>query len=99
GSMGWKVTTITAGCTLDETYNVVLIDSDTIINIYLPSATICKHRVYTIKLINIGAKGSRIYPAGTERIDGKPWSPFETEMDFVKIISDGSNWYKIGTNF
>jgi len=94
GSMGLKVSTITAATTLNSTHNVVLCNTDAY-TVTLPAAASNRGRAYYIK--NIDAEGDDITIDGnaSETIDGSTTYTLTTYLQNIKIICDGSNWYII----
>ncbi len=97
GSEAKKVT-ISNSLALDETHNVVLVNNTFgFATISLPAASTCNGRVYTIKRINSGSVS--INPNGLDNIDGSTATlSLAAQWDFITVISDGSDWFIIGTN-
>ncbi|MEA3495869.1 MAG: hypothetical protein U9R42_07530, partial [Bacteroidota bacterium] len=99
-SMGWKIQTASANTTLDNSYNVILANNASglanAIILTLPAANSCKGRVYSIKIINNGIVELN---AGTDDIEasGSTYT-ISTNKEVVRIISDGSDWWIIGSN-
>ncbi len=94
GSMGLKVSTITAATTLNSTHNVVLCNTGAY-TVTLPAAASNTGRTYYIK--NIDAQGDDITIDGnsSETIDGSTTYILTSYLQNIKIISDGSNWHVI----
>ncbi len=93
GSKGWKVSEVASGDTLNETHNVVYINSTVTATVYLPDPSTCPNRVYTVK-----RKGSGIVSVngGSYLIDGNSSVNLSAIWDFVTVISTGSEWLIIG---
>ena len=94
GSMGLKVSTITAATTLNSTHNVVLCNTGAY-TVTLPAAASNTGRTYYLK--NIDAEGDDITIDGnsSETIDGSATYILTAYLQNIKIICDGSNWYII----
>jgi uncharacterized protein (TIGR02145 family) len=92
GSMGLKVTTITAATTLNQTHNVVLCNTGPY-TVTLPAAAANTGKVYYIK--NIDADGDIITLDGNaiETIDGATTFLLDLYKHAIRIISDGTNWH------
>jgi hypothetical protein len=92
GSLGYKVNTITAATTLNQTHNVVLCNTGPY-TVTLPAAASNTGKVYYIK--NIDATGDLI------TIDGNGSETIEGSLNYflrgfkhsVRIISDGTSWH------
>ncbi len=88
-------TTITVDKTL-ATEHVVFADATGgIITISLPKATENKGKVYIIKKIDVSVNDVVIDADGTETIDGALTNTLSAQFAFVKIISDGTQWFII----
>ena len=94
GSMGLKVSTITAATTLNSTHNVVLCNTGAY-TVTLPAAASNTGRAYYIK--NIDAQGDDITVDGnsSETIDGSTTYILSSYLQNIKIICDGSSWHVI----
>ncbi len=92
GSLGYKVNTITAATTLNQTHNVVLCNTGPY-TVTLPAAASNAGKVYYIK--NIDAQGDIITLDGnaSETIDGNTTYLLNVSNHALRIICDGSNWY------
>lgn len=90
GSLGTKVSAITANTTLDINYSVVLCNSSSAMTVTLPAAATCSGRQYTIKNINTGAV--TITPNGSETIDAETFYKLSQQYDIISIVSNGTNW-------
>ena len=92
GSMGLKVSTITAATTLNSTHNVVLCNTGAY-TVTLPAAASNTGRTYYLK--NIDAEGDDITIDGnsSETIDGSATYILTAYLQNIKIICDGSNWH------
>jgi len=91
GSLGYKVNTIAAATTLNQTHNVVLCNTGPY-TVTLPAASSNTGKVYYIK--NIDAEGDFIFIDGNaaETIDGIQIYLLNVRNHALTIISDGSNW-------
>ena len=92
GSLGYKVNTITAAATLNQTHNVVLCNTGPY-TVTLPAAASNTGKVYYIK--NIDAQGDDITLDGnaSETIDGDLTFKLDPYKHAVRIVSDGTNWH------
>jgi hypothetical protein len=92
GSLGYKVNTITAAATLNQTHNVVLCNTGPY-TVTLPAAASNTGKVYYIK--NIDAEGDDITLDGnaSETIDGDLTFKLDPYKHAVRIVSDGTNWH------
>ena len=99
GSFATAITTTTTNLTLNESHQVVLVDAPEGqgLTITLPSAVGIAGRKYTIKKIGDGTVS--ITTQSSEQIDGILTSPtFLSGKPYLTLVSDGSNWWKIGEN-
>jgi hypothetical protein len=92
GSVAKKVTTIVANTSLDSTHCIILCNSINPFNVTLPLVSSCSEREYTIKNINSGI----VTVVGT--IDGVVNYSLPLQYKYVKVISDGTNWFNVGSN-
>jgi hypothetical protein len=95
GSVGQKVTAITATTTLDATYNTVVCDNGvTPITINLPTAVspACNGRIYTIKKGTGSTASVTIDGFSSETIDGALTLLLTDDLGTVSIVSDGTEW-------
>jgi uncharacterized protein (TIGR02145 family) len=92
GSLGYKVTPITAATTLNQTHNVVLCNTGPY-TVTLPAAASNTGKVYYIK--NIDAEGDDITLDGnaSETIDGDLTFKLDPYKHAIRIVSDGTNWH------
>lgn len=88
GSVGSKITTITANTTLDDTYSNVVCNNTTAITITLPLANTCQGRAYTIKKINSG--NVTVARSSTNTIDGGTSWLLDDPYEVAVFISDGN---------
>ena len=91
GSTGAKVNTITGATTLGVAHSVVLCNSVAPLTVTLPPAAGIAGRMYTIKNISLGAV--TVDGNASETIDGALTSILPLQYAYIKIISDGLNWY------
>jgi hypothetical protein len=98
GAIATPVTsTACAPITLDETNSVVLSPGSQIgCDVNLPSAVGISGRQYTIKE-TVGGQ-TNIIPFGGQFIDGSPSYILTASNQYVTIVSDGANWWVIGSN-
>lgn len=95
GSKAWKVNEVNGNTTLDDTYNVVLVNTTSVCTISLPEASTCPGRVYTIK--RIGFANVIVDPAGSETIDGAATYSLYQNYAKATITSNGVAWFIIGS--
>lgn len=94
GSMGLKVTTLTASATLNETHNVVLCNNGPY-TVTLPASASNTGRVYYLKNIDADGDYFIINGNGSETIDGQSSYSLELYNQTIRLISDGFNWHKL----
>lgn len=95
GSVGQKVTAITATTTIDETYNTVVCNNGaTAITINLPTvaSSACDGRIYTIKKGMSSTNDVTIDANSSETIDGATTFVLSDMQGAVTIASDGTEW-------
>ena len=92
GSLGYKVTTITAATTLNQTHNVVLCNTGPY-TVTLPAAASNTGKVYYIKNIDVDGDDITIDGNGAETIDGATTFLLDPYKHAVRIVSDGTNWH------
>ena len=100
GSMGQKITTVTASTTLDATHNIVICNNgSTAITITLPTAVGITGRVYTIKREDSSTATVTIATTLSQKIDWTATTLLLTnQKEAVTVVSDGSNWKKMASN-
>jgi len=97
GSMGMKAETISATTTLSGNNNIILANSTAgNIMLTLPPAANCSNRVYTIKKIS-AANTVTLDGNAAELIDGATTYVMSTQYVSVTIVSNGSQWYIVGS--
>ncbi len=98
GSLSYGVRSVTSGVDINllSTDHIVLVNNTAAIAVTLPDATIYKGRVITIKRTGIGGN---LTVTGTPSIDGVANKILTNQFEFVKIVSDGTQWLIIGQNF
>ncbi|MBT7996001.1 MAG: hypothetical protein HN691_14090, partial [Bacteroidetes bacterium] len=103
GSYGLKLDTISNlasfTITLTANHNILIANNSSLIQnllVNLPAAASCKGRIYTVKSINSGIV--IVNPNGAETIDGASTKNLANPYDYVRFVSDGSNWFVIGNN-
>jgi len=94
GSLGYKVNTITAAATLNQTHNVVLCNTGPY-TVTLPAAATNAGKVYYIKSIDAEGDAITIDGNGTETINANLTYSLNNYHHVVRIICDGSNWHII----
>lgn len=95
GSVGHKMTAISATTLLDETYNTVVCDNGAAaITVNLPTAIspACNGRIYTIKKGSSSTAAVTIDAFGSETIDGALTFLLSDDLGTVTIVSDGTEW-------
>lgn len=95
GSFAAAITTTTTDLTLDDTHQVVIVNSPESRIITLPSAIGIAGRKYTIK--KIGDGDVNLSPQSGQTIDKSNglYLIFGANS-FLTIVSDGSNWWIVG---
>lgn len=97
GSIATQVTTVSANTTLTVDHHAVLVNaSGGNRTITLPDATACSGRQYIIKKIDSSANTVTISAQTGQTIDGQSSVVLSTQYQFIKVVSDGQNWFKIG---
>ena len=94
GSMGLKLTTITAATTLNQTHNVVLCNTGAY-TVTLPAAADNTGKVYYIKNIDSDGDNINIDGNGSETIDGTKIYVLHSYNYGIRIVSDGTGWHVI----
>jgi hypothetical protein len=94
GSVGQKVTAITATTTLDATYNTVVCNNTSAITVNLPAvaSSACDGRIYTIKKGMSSTNDVTIDGNGSETIDGAATFVLSDVQGAITIASDGTEW-------
>ncbi len=88
------VLTITVNKLL-STEHVILADATAgVITISLPKASLNNGKVFTIKKLDT-SNNVIIDPNGSETIDTAALHTLSVQFEFIKIVSDGSNWFVI----
>lgn len=96
GSLSLTVTGYSADHSLAEDHAAFFTTAASAINCYLPTAIGKSGREYIIKKIDNGAGTVIITPPGGQTIDGAASYTLTTQYQFVKLVSNGSNWFVIG---
>jgi len=94
GSMGYKVSGITAATTLNATHNVLLCNNGPY-TVTLPAANANTSRVYKIKNIDPQSDVITIDANASETIEGALTYALQPYKHAITIISDGANWHII----
>jgi hypothetical protein len=95
GSLGHKITAISATTLLDETHNTVVCDNGVNpITINLPTAIspACNGRIYTVKKGASSSAAVTIDGYQSETIDGAASFLLTDDLGTVAIVSDGAEW-------
>jgi len=92
GSLGYKVTPITAATTLNQTHNVVLCNTGPY-TVTLPAAASNAGKVYYIKNIDAQSDIITIDGNASETIDGITTYLLNVRNHALRIICDGTNWH------
>jgi hypothetical protein len=94
GSFATKVSTVSANTTLGVDHHIVLVNaSGGARTITLPDATTCAGRQYVIKKIDSSTDAVTIVPQSGQTIDGQASISINTQYDYRRVVSDGTNWY------
>lgn len=98
GSVSLPITTVTSSTELSDYHHTVICDTSLgTVEITLPENTSSINgRVYIVK--RVGGNNSTVVVSGGGNIDGSTPYTLSTNYDFVKVQSDGANWYIIGKN-
>lgn len=97
GSIATQVSLVSANTTLGVNHHIVLVDaSGGNRTITLPDATACSGRQYIIKKIDSSANTVTVATQTGQTIDGQASVGLNTQYQFIKIVSNGQNWFKIG---
>lgn len=97
GSVATQVTTVTVNTTLGVNHHIVLVDaSGGNRTITLPNATSCAGRQYIVKKIDSSANTVTISAQAGQTIDEQSSVVLNTQYQFIKVVSNGQNWFKIG---
>jgi hypothetical protein len=90
----------TANYTASPADRIILVDASAgAITITLPTAVGIQGKPYTIKKIDSSNNNVTVDGDGAETIDGATTYLLYAQNDFIEIISDNSNWKKIGEGF
>ena len=92
GSIGYKINTITAATTLNQTHNVVLCNTGPY-TVTLPAAAANTGKVYYIKSVDAEGDDITIDGNASETIDGATVFVLDPYKHAVRIVSDGANWH------
>lgn len=85
----------TADTTLGEADSVLLVDASVLpVVVTLPAAGSVTGRQYTIKKTDVSANTVTFASA----IDGNALYDLAAQYDYVVIVSDGTQWLKVGGN-
>lgn len=87
-----RVRTVTGATTLNDLDLVVQVNNTAAITITLPTAVGREGKVYEIHKNSANGHGVTVDGDGSETIEGLTTWPMYTWHDFVRIISDGTNW-------
>jgi hypothetical protein len=88
-----QVRTVSSSTTINDTDNVLLVNSNTVYTLYLPDATGREGRIYTVKNIQSGSFNLDGYSSQT--IEGSSFI-LVGASEFLTVICDGSGWWIIG---
>ena len=93
------LTSKTANYTVLISDEIIICDATSApITITLPTAVGKTGQTYTIKRINGGFNNVTIATTSNQTIDGFASTSLDDQNTLVKVISDGSNWWEIGSN-
>jgi hypothetical protein len=96
-AFGHKFTSVNADTTLDGTHHTVGVDaSGAARTITLPTAVGITGREYAIIKTDAGANAVTVDGNGAETINGSANKALAAQYDFVRVVSDGTNWLIIG---
>lgn len=86
---------------ISQNYNVLFNDHTLIVNnvtpvtLTLPDATMQKGIIFNFKWVHVSASIAVIQPSNNQTIDGNSSSVLSSSNQFIRLQSDGSNWYII----
>ncbi len=87
--------TQTSDYSIVDTDDIILADeSGGAVTITLPAPT-WAGETYTVKRISAAANGVTIDTADTATIDGATSQSLAAQWDFIKVVSDGTDWFII----
>lgn len=87
---------LTTDATLDETYEVVLVDATSgARSITLPSVTsVTTRKVYRVKKVDGSANTVTVFGFSGQLIDGALTQLLAAQWDSISIVTNGFAWYK-----
>jgi hypothetical protein len=91
-----SVTTVTGGAYTLAGKTIVIGTAASAITLTLPAASSKTGVEYVIKRSGAGGNGITINAGAGDTIDGASTIYLFTQYDMWRIVSDGSNWHKIG---
>lgn len=81
--------------TVDETHYAIFMDATAgAKSVTLPAASTCKDREYLVKKVDSSANAVTVIAT----IDGVASPTLATQYKYVRVQSDGTNWYVVGNN-
>ena len=91
-------TNVSTATTLNRNSSIVLLDNSAglvELVVTLPDATAADMigKVYEIKAVDIGSNGASIATTGGQTIDGATTYTFTYNNEYVKVVSNGVNWF------
>jgi hypothetical protein len=98
GSLAIGVSTTTEQLTLSHEFTRLVDASGSAVTIDLPAAASCSGRIYVIKKIDNSGNAVTVDANSTENIDGSGTYGLASQWKYVKIQSNGTQWYVIGNN-
>lgn len=97
GSFGANITSVSVNTTLNATHRTLIVNATSAnITVTLPAAATCTRREYIILKSDSSANTVTIDGNASETINGSLTQTISSQYDFIKVQSDGSNWYIIG---
>ncbi len=93
------IVNVSANYTQTATDEVLLVTAGTSgVNISLLDASTVPNTLLYVKMVDAGPGAVVISPTGSQTIDGATTYRLVNQNQFVKILSDGGNWYVVGCN-
>lgn len=91
------ITSVTANYTVLTSDGVVLVDTTSgAVTVTLPAPSFVGE-AYTIKRISATANNATIATADSATIDGAATDTLAAQWAFVKVVSDGTDWFIVAT--
>lgn len=97
---GYSSRAISGAATLNVDDSIILADaSGGAYTVDLPAAANYTNKKFLIKKTDSSANAVTVDGNGSETIDGATTVALASQYDFIEIVSDGTEWHIVGTNF